>query len=81
MLSGDGPEEGVQKSEVLNAVYCPVSWEAEVQKFYEDLTTQLVESKSERLRGDWFQLDAVREYVPKTTVASRYPTMFAGAPY
>lgn len=61
MLSGDGPQEAVQKMEVLNAVYCPINWEAEVQKFYEDLTTQLVETKSQRLRGEWFQLDAVRE--------------------
>ena len=61
MLSGDGPEEAVQKSEVLNAVYCPVHWEAEVQKFYEDLTTQLVQTKSEILRGGLFQLDPVRE--------------------
>lgn len=63
MLSGDGPQEAAQKSEVLNAVFCPIHWEDEVRKFYEDLTTQLVETKSERLRGDLFQLDAVREYV------------------
>lgn len=63
MLSGDGPQEAVQKSEVLNAMYCPVHWEDQVRKFYEDLTTQLVETKSERLRDNWFQLDAVREYV------------------
>jgi hypothetical protein len=63
MLSGDGPQEATQKSEVLNAVFCPIHWEDEVRKFYEDLTTQLVETKSERLRGDLFQLDAVREYV------------------
>jgi hypothetical protein len=63
MLSGDGPEEAVQKSEILNAMYCPVHWEEEVRKFYEDLTTQLVETKSKRLRDDRFQLDAVNEYV------------------
>jgi hypothetical protein len=63
MLSGDGPQEAVQKSDVLNAVYCPIHWEDQVRTFYEDVTTQLVEAKSERLRGNLFQLDAVREYV------------------
>jgi hypothetical protein len=63
MLSGDGPQEAAQKSEILNATFCPVRWEEEVRKFYEDLTTQLVETKSKRLRDDWFQLDAVQEYV------------------
>jgi hypothetical protein len=63
MLSGDGPQEAVQKSDVLNAFYCPIHWEDQVRTFYEDLTTQLVETKSERLRGNLFQLDAVREYV------------------
>jgi hypothetical protein len=61
MLSGDGPEEAVQKREVLKAVYCPVHWEEEVRKFYEDLTTQLVDIHSEILRDDCFQLDAVKE--------------------
>lgn len=68
MLSGDGPQEAVQKSEILNAMFCPVHWEEEVRKFYEDLTTQLVETKSKRLRGDWFQLDAVQEYVSHSNI-------------
>lgn len=72
MLSGDGPQEAVQKSDVLNAVYCPIHWEDQVRKFYEDLTTQLVETKSERLRGDFFQLDAVREYVGRPKSFSKY---------
>lgn len=33
----------------------------EVQKFYEDLTTQLVVVRSEILLKDWYQLDAVRD--------------------
>ena len=63
MLSGDGRLEAVQRTDVLNAVYCPIHWEDQVRTFYEDVTTQLVEAKSERLRGNLFQLDAVREYV------------------
>jgi len=61
MLSGDGPQEAVQKSEVDKAVYCPVKWEDEVRLFYEDITTQFVQTSSERLCGNRFQLDAVRE--------------------
>jgi hypothetical protein len=63
MLSGDEPQNAAQRSDVLNAIYCPIHWEEQVRTFYEDVTTQLVEAKSERLRGNLFQLDAVREYV------------------
>ena len=61
MLSGDGPEEAVQKAEVLNAVYCPRNWEKEIQTFYEDLTTQLVTMQSSLLYSSAYQLDAVRD--------------------
>ena len=61
MLSGDGPQEAAQKKEVWSEVYCPVRWDEEVGKFYEDLTTQLVDISSEKLHGDLFQLDAIRE--------------------
>lgn len=61
MLGVDTNAGAVQKSEVTNAIYCPVDGLDEVRLFYEDLTTQLVESRSERLRGEWYQLDAVRD--------------------
>lgn len=58
MLSGDTVADATQRKEVQNAMYCPVNGLAQVQKFYEDLTTQLVVARSERLRGEWYQLDA-----------------------
>ncbi len=58
MLSGDSKANAVQRKEVQNAMYCPVNGLAQVQKFYEDVTTQLVVARSERLRGEWYQLDA-----------------------
>jgi Animal haem peroxidase len=61
MLGVDNAEGAVQKSFITDAIYCPVNGLEEVRKFYEDLTTQLVETRSKRLRGDWFQLDAVRD--------------------
>jgi len=61
MLSGDGPKEAVQHTEVMNAIYCPVNGLDQVRIFYEDLTTQLVQINSQRLRDDWFQLDACRD--------------------
>lgn len=61
MLGVDDAAGAVQKYDVTNAIYCPVNGLEEVRQFYEDLTTQLVETRSERLRGDWFQLDAVRD--------------------
>lgn len=61
MLSGDSAANATQRGEVDRAMYCPVNWEQQVQKFYEDLTTQLVFARSERLRGEWFQLDACRD--------------------
>ncbi|ETI20690.1 hypothetical protein G647_07032 [Cladophialophora carrionii CBS 160.54] len=61
MLSGDTEANAAQRKEVQNAMYCPVNGLAQVQKFYEDLTTQLVVARSERLRGEWYQLDACRD--------------------
>lgn len=61
MLSGDGPEEAAQHSFINNAIYCPANGPDEVRQFYEDLTTQLIEIGSERLRGNRYQLDAVRD--------------------
>jgi hypothetical protein len=58
MLSGDKPSNVAQHKEILNDMYCPVNGLAQVQRFYEDLTTQLVVARSERLRGEWYQLDA-----------------------
>ena len=61
MLSGDSVANAMQRKEVQNAMYCPVNGLAQVQTFYEDLTTQLVVARSERLRGEWYQLDACRD--------------------
>lgn len=61
MLSGDKPANAEQKVEIHRALYCPVNWQREIRKFYEALTTQLVEIKSEKLRGRWYQLDACRD--------------------
>ncbi|KAJ9651806.1 hypothetical protein H2198_008931 [Neophaeococcomyces mojaviensis] len=61
MLSGDKPSNAEQKAFVWNAVYCPKTGLQEVRKFYEALTTQLVEIKSEKLRDRWYQLDACRD--------------------
>ncbi|KAJ9612991.1 hypothetical protein H2200_002932 [Cladophialophora chaetospira] len=58
MLSGDKPSNTLQRKEIQNAMYCPVNGLAQVQRFYEDVTTQLVVARSERLRGEWYQLDA-----------------------
>lgn len=61
MLSGDTAANAAQRKQVQNDLYCPVNGLAQVQKFYEDLTTQLVVARSERLRGEWYQLDACRD--------------------
>lgn len=61
MLSGDKPANAEQKAEIHQALFCPVNWEGEIRKFYEALTTQLIEIKSEKLRGKWYQLDACRD--------------------
>jgi len=61
MLSGDSQEDAEQRQFVDKAIYCPVNGLAQVQTFYEDLTTQLVSVRSERLRGEWYQLDACRD--------------------
>jgi hypothetical protein len=61
MLSGDAPANTAQRKEIQNDMYCPVNGLAQVQRFYEDLTTQLVVARSERLRGEWYQLDACRD--------------------
>lgn len=61
MLSGDAPSNMVQHKEVEDAIYCPVNGLDQIRQFYEDLTTQLVEIRSQTLRDDVFQLDAVRE--------------------
>lgn len=61
MLSGDKPSNTAQRKDVQNALYCPVNGLKQVQTFYEDLTTQLVVARSERLRGEWYQLDACRD--------------------
>lgn len=61
MLSGDKPANAEQRAQIHHAMYCPVNWQNEIRKFYEALTTQLVEIKSEKLRGRWYQLDACRD--------------------
>lgn len=61
MLSGDKKANAEQKAEIHNALFCPVDWKQEVRKFYESLTTQLIEIKSEKLREKWYQLDACRD--------------------
>lgn len=61
MLSGDKPANAEQRAEINNALYCPVGWKNEIRKFYEALTTQLVEIKSDKLRGKLYQLDACRD--------------------
>jgi hypothetical protein len=61
MLSGDSEANATQRGEVERAMYCPAKGLEQVQKFYEDLTTQLVVARSDRLRGEWYQLDACRD--------------------
>ncbi|EXJ92051.1 hypothetical protein A1O3_00601 [Capronia epimyces CBS 606.96] len=61
MLSGDSVANATQRREVEHALYCPVNGLEQVRQFYEDVTTQLVVARSERLRGEWYQLDACRD--------------------
>lgn len=61
MLSGDKPANAEQKVEIGKALFCPANWDREVRKFYESVTTQLIELKSEKLRERWYQLDACRD--------------------
>lgn len=70
MLSGDKKANFEQKEQVGKQMYgagYPGNNDVlkermkEVQKFYEDLTTQLVTVKSDILLKDWYQLDAVRD--------------------
>lgn len=61
MLSGDKPSNAEQREHIKHALFCPVNWQREIRKFYEAVTTQLVEIKSEKLRGKWYQLDACRD--------------------
>ena len=61
MLSGDTAANATQRKDVQNAMYCPVNGMEQIRTFYEDLTTQLVVARSERLRGEWYQLDACRD--------------------
>ncbi|KIW60956.1 hypothetical protein PV05_01130 [Exophiala xenobiotica] len=61
MLSGDEPDNAAQRKEVQKDIYCPVNGLRQIQTFYEDLTTQLVVVRSERLRGEWYQLDACND--------------------
>jgi hypothetical protein len=70
MLSGDKKANFEEKKQIGKNVYgseYPVLSDTmkerlkEVQKFYEDLTTQLVTVRSEILLKDWYQLDAVRD--------------------
>lgn len=61
MLSGDKPANAEQKAEIHQALYCPVNWKKEIRRFYEALTTQLIEIKSDKLRDQWYQLDACRD--------------------
>ena len=64
MLSGDEPANLIQHKEVYDATYCPVNGLAQIRVFYEDLTTQLIEIKSEKLGlndNTTYQLDFVRD--------------------
>ncbi|RMZ75993.1 hypothetical protein DV738_g5153, partial [Chaetothyriales sp. CBS 135597] len=70
MLSGDAPWHFHQRQKVGEAIHGPAfpqpnevqaSRLAEVQKFYEDLTTQLVTIRSQSLFDDVYQLDACRD--------------------
>ncbi|RMZ89577.1 hypothetical protein DV736_g3200, partial [Chaetothyriales sp. CBS 134916] len=70
MLSGDKPWNFQQKQKVGEAMYgnafpkptdVQASRLAEVQKFYEDLTTQLVIIRSQALFDNVYQLDACRD--------------------
>lgn len=61
MLSGDKPANSEQRAEIHRALYCPVNWALQVRRFYEALTTQLIEIKSEKLRDKWYQIDACRD--------------------
>ena len=70
MLSGDKPANFDQKEKMGQQMYggqYPSMSDTmkarlkEVQKFYVDLTTQLITVRSEILQHDWYQLDAVRD--------------------
>jgi hypothetical protein len=71
MLSGDKPANFAQHAEITKDIYgssqtnppgqTQITRLKEVQKFYEDITTQLVLVRSEILVKDWYQLDAVRD--------------------
>ena len=70
MLSGDKPWNFEQKQSVGEHMYGPAYPKpndvqarrlADVQNFYEDLTTQLVTVRSESLFDDVYQLDACRD--------------------
>ena len=61
MLGVDTDAGTVQRSEVAHAIDCPVNGLEQVRLFYEELTTELIETRSDKLRGEWYQLDAVRD--------------------
>jgi linoleate 8R-lipoxygenase/9,12-octadecadienoate 8-hydroperoxide 8R-isomerase len=58
-LAGDGPKNAESRKIVMHGLY-PKDWHAEVKKFYEDMTAQLMKEYSYKM-GNAYQVDIVRD--------------------
>lgn len=58
-LAGDGPKNTESRKLVMKALY-PKDWHAEVKKFYEDITAQLMKEYTYKI-GNTCQVDIVRD--------------------
>ncbi|KAL5361997.1 heme peroxidase [Aspergillus floccosus] len=60
MLSGDSAADANQRSFVNECLYTPKDALDEVQRFYEDMTSRLLQQHSRKL-GSYYQVDIVRD--------------------
>lgn len=61
MLSGDGPPNAKQRKEVNAAMYKPQDTLEVVRKFYEIVTTNLIQKNKRKLDSKTYQIDIVKE--------------------
>lgn len=60
MLSGDSPANAQQRTEVQKCLYSPANGLEQVQRFYEQVTANLIRQNSRRIGGS-YQIDVVKE--------------------
>ncbi|KPM39214.1 Psi-producing oxygenase A [Neonectria ditissima] len=60
MLSGDSPANARQRVEVQRCLYSPKDGLEEVRRFYQDITTKLLQQRSRKI-GDTYQVDVVKD--------------------